>query len=866
MQSALPCTTVITGNEALHLHPAAFRKCGTRRTMDDCILQIPSRTLSGSLEKRNKAGVQLMNDVKPKTILLVEDEAIIALSEKMLLEEYGYRVITATTGMEAVVTAQKIPGIDLILMDINLGDGIDGTEAAEMILKERDVPIMFLSSHTEREVVEKTEGITSYGYIVKNAGPTVLLASVKMAFRLSEAHGYIKTQQQALAAGNEELRATIEELEATNEEFEASNEALVQSQEELTAREEAVNFEREQLLSIFDSIPQSIYVSDPLTYRVLFVNQTLRDMLGHDPVGGICYREFQGFDSPCEFCTNEIILNNGGIPHTWEYHNHSLGRVFEIVDRVIRWPDGSDVRFEMAVDITERKQATEALQLQSRSHQLLIDIASTYINLPPESVDSVINASLGELCTFVSADRAYVFIYDFDRQTCSNTHEWCAGGIAPQIDRLQDVPLDAMPDWVTAHTAGKPMYVPDVSALPPERLREILSSQEIKSLLTVPLMDGSACLGFIGFDSVRQCHNYSHAEQELLNIFAKLLVNAWKHRHREAVLKESEERYRSLVENANDIIYSLSPDGMFTYVSPNWTTILGHAVSEVEGHHFMPFVHPEDVNTCIEFLRKVIETGEQQSGVEYRVRHQDGRWRWHTSSASSVRGTSGEGARYIGIARDITESKLSEERIKTLLTEKDILLSEVHHRIKNNMSVMTSILSLQIKTMKDPSDAAALQDAISRMQSMGLLYDRLFRSENMNSMPVKDYLVPLTEEIVNLFHTISSVTIEYSIDDFILGVKVLSPLGIIINELITNAMKYAFTGMERGILSISALKKGKVVTITVGDNGCGIPVSVDFNNSSGFGITLVGLLAQQIGGTATIERNGGTRFIIEFTV
>ncbi|HPB84140.1 MAG TPA: histidine kinase, partial [Spirochaetota bacterium] len=75
-----------------------------------------------------------------------------------------------------------------------------------------------------------------------------------------------------------------------------------------------------------------------------------------------------------------------------------------------------------------------------------------------------------------------------------------------------------------------------------------------------------------------------------------------------------------------------------------------------------------------------------------------------------------------------------------------------------------------------------------------------------------------------------------------------------------------FTGMERGILSISALKKGKVVTITVGDNGCGIPVSVDFNNSSGFGITLVGLLAQQIGGTATIERNGGTRFIIEFTV
>jgi PAS domain S-box-containing protein len=807
-----------------------------------------------------------MNDEKQYTILLVEDEAIIALSEKMLLEEYGYRVITANTGLDAVKTAQKKPGIDLILMDINLGDGIDGTEAAEMILKERDIPVMFLSSHTERAVVEKTEGITSYGYIVKNAGPTVLLASVKMAFRLSEAHRYIKTQQQALAAGNEELRATIEELEATNEEFEVSNEALVQSQDELTAREETVNFERKQLLSIFDSVAQSIYVSDPVTYRVLFVNKTLRDMLGHDPVGEICYREFQGFDRPCEFCTNEVILNNGGIPHTWEYHNHSLGRVFELVDRVIRWPDGSDVRFEMAVDITERRQATEALQLQSRSYRLLMDIASTYINLPPESVDSVINTSLGELCTFVSADRAYIFIYDFDRKICSNTHEWCAAGIAPQIDRLQGVPLDAMPDWVTAHTAGKPMYVPDVSALPPERLREILASQEIKSLLTVPLMDGSACLGFIGFDSVRQCHTYSHTEQDLLNIFAKLLVNVWKHRRREAALKESEERYRSLVENATDIIYSLSPDGLFTYVSPNWTTLLGHEVSEVEGHYFMPFVHPDDVDVCMDFLKKVIETGEQQSGAEYRVRHKDGRWRWHISNASAVRNALGGAAHYIGIARDITERRLSEEKINTLLTEKDILLSEVHHRIKNNMSIMTSILSLQIKTMKDPSDAAALQDAISRMQSMGVLYDRLFRSENMKSMPVKEYLVPLAGEIVNLFHTISNVTIEYTIDDFILGVKVLSPLGIIINELITNAMKYAFTGMERGILSISALKKGSRVTITVGDNGCGIPVSVDINTSSGFGISLVGLLVQQIGGTATIERNGGTRFIIEFTV
>lgn len=119
-----------------------------------------------------------------KTILLVEDEALIALSEKMALEKYGYTVLTANSGEAAVETALARPDVDLVLMDINLGPGIDGTQAAAQVLAERDQPIIFLSSHSEREVVEKTEALTSYGYVVKNSSITVLDASIKMAFRL----------------------------------------------------------------------------------------------------------------------------------------------------------------------------------------------------------------------------------------------------------------------------------------------------------------------------------------------------------------------------------------------------------------------------------------------------------------------------------------------------------------------------------------------------------------------------------------------------------------------------------------------------------------------------------------------------------
>jgi PAS domain S-box-containing protein len=133
-----------------------------------------------------------------RIILLVEDEVIIALSKQKDLEKYGYNVLIANTGEKAVVLSKNNNKIDLILMDIDLGKGIDGTEAAELILKDREIPIVFMSSHTESEVVEKTEKITSYGYVVKSSSITVIDASIKMAFRLFDATNIIEKHRQHL--------------------------------------------------------------------------------------------------------------------------------------------------------------------------------------------------------------------------------------------------------------------------------------------------------------------------------------------------------------------------------------------------------------------------------------------------------------------------------------------------------------------------------------------------------------------------------------------------------------------------------------------------------------------------------------------
>jgi len=132
-----------------------------------------------------------------KTILLVEDDALIAMTQILLLKRYNYEVLSASTGEQAIkLCHEQAESIHLILMDIDLGPGIDGTQAAQEILRYHDIPLLFLSSHTEEEIVEKTEKITSYGYVVKNSGSTVLNASIKMAFKLHTAHNIIRLSEE----------------------------------------------------------------------------------------------------------------------------------------------------------------------------------------------------------------------------------------------------------------------------------------------------------------------------------------------------------------------------------------------------------------------------------------------------------------------------------------------------------------------------------------------------------------------------------------------------------------------------------------------------------------------------------------------
>lgn len=211
--------------------------------------------------------------------------------------------------------------------------------------------------------------------------------------------------------------------------------------------------------------------------------------------------------------------------------------------------------------------------------------------------------------------------------------------------------------------------------------------------------------------------------------------------------------------------------------------------------------------------------------------------------------------------------KAAEARIEGLLEEKEALLKEVHHRIKNNMNTMISLLSLQSRACKDGDDAVqALQDAMGRLQSMSTLYDKLYRGEDLRSLSLADYLPSLVREIVSTFPGGEGVELVFKVDDIRLGTRQLPLVGIIVNELVTNAMKYAFPAAKGGTLAVSAHGRKARVVLTVEDDGVGLPDGLDSGHSGGFGLSLVQILTKQLDASLTIGGSRGACFALDFPV
>lgn len=381
---------------------------------------------------------------------------------------------------------------------------------------------------------------------------------------------------------------------------------------------------------------------------------------------------------------------------------HADGSEFPIEMYIISFEQKGEKLFCAFIkDITERVEAQKIIDQQLQLQDLLINISSTYINIDLDQVEHTINKSLQELGKFVGADRAYIFDYDFDSNTTSNTYEWCEDGATPEINNLQNIPLDFMPQWVEKHKEGQPFYIPDIELLideGPESLRGVLEPQGIKSLITIPMISYGKLIGFVGFDSVKEKHEYSEKEMKLLSLFAQMLINIFERKRKENLLTKQEEKYRNIIANMNLGLLEVTPDETIIFANQSFCDMSGYTIDDLKGEKATKFLLYDDDQEVLNEKLKLREKG-QSDNYELAVKNKQGEIRWWFISGAPNYNDRNELIGSIGIHLDITnQKKLEKELEKAMLQAEDAsrakesFLANMSHEIRTPLNAIIGMI------------------------------------------------------------------------------------------------------------------------------------------------------------------------------
>lgn len=326
-------------------------------------------------------------------------------------------------------------------------------------------------------------------------------------------------------------------------------------------------------------------------------------------------------------------------------------------------------------------------------------------------------------------------------------------------------------------------------------------------------------------------------------------------------IKTQEEKYSKAFHSSSYAITLIRiSDGRIIEANEGFCKQTGFRSDEVIGRTTLDLdLWVDDKNRALGILE--VESAGRIHDREYQFKNKSGEIRTGLVYADII--TVNNEKCILATIDDITDRKHAENRIKDLLKEKELILKEVHHRVKNNMNIVFSLLTLEAENHAQSETKNILLDSAGRVQSMMVLYDRLYRSDIKEKISARDYFSALVNEIASIFSHKTNVKFTTEIDDFTLEPDLLSPLGIIINEFITNSMKYAFREQTEGNINIKILNNISSIKIIFEDDGNGIPETVNFESSSGFGLQLVSMLVKQLKGSIKIESGKGTRFIIE---
>lgn len=593
---------------------------------------------------------------------------------------------------------------------------------------------------------------------------------------------------------------------------------------DITERQNAVDALRksqQKLQAIFEASPAAIFLLDP-EGRITFANRKMRELFSRpweellgSSYGGLVHPEQRsiGYDKLKSLMAEEfehVSLDQRYLASDSRlFLGHLSGR------RLLR-PDGSlDGLLGIIEDVTDRRQAQETLK----------DSEEKYRNLVELSPDGVF-VQVGDQCVFAN----------------------------PALAKIAGV---QSPDQLI----GKPVMEfvhPDFIGVIEQRVKELMEERKPVPPLEQKMIRPDGTPVDIEVTAAPLTYHGQEAYQAIVRDIGE-------RKRMESALLQTEEKYRTLVERSNLGIFISSMDGFLIHANPRMAEMAGYDdVQDVIG------VRAERLYTNVSDRKRLLENLQEKGsveGFEVCAARKDGTPHWVSLSAVLQRDEAGSYTRILGIAEDITERKTARDKIKAALEEKEALLREIHHRVKNNLAVVSSLLGFQSRHAKDEHHRRMFIDSQDRIRSMALAHEKLYQAENLSAINSKDYLTSLVHHLLTaLGHVGSDVRLQLQLCDADLDLETGVTLGLIVTELVSNCFKHAFPDHRTGKISLALRDIGDpTLELSVADDGIGLPLDVQLDNPSTLGLDLVRIFARQLRGNLEVRRDIGTEIILRFS-